>query len=158
MKNRAIPWRWLLLSFLGYGMIGFSCAALLLIFSLPFVISFPVSIVLTLLVALVLSFAAPVGTALMIMMTVALSAGLVVLATYFWNYVLYFWSHSILRSLYWLALLLASGLIWLGISALVRARNKLVKSFRKPYTFLVLAATSSLGLIAGWLIGRYVFP
>ncbi len=139
-------------------MIGFSCAALLLIFSFPFVISFPVSIGLTLLVVLILSVAAPAGTALMILFTVALSAGLVVLATYFWSYVLYFWSHSFIRSLYWLALLLGSGLIWLGISALVRARNKLVKSFRKPYTFLVLAATSSLGLVAGWLIGRSVFP
>jgi hypothetical protein len=158
MRSRAIPWVWLLISFLGYGIIGFSSAALLLIFSVPFAVFFSVSLILASLVALALSFAAPWGAALAISFAVALSAGLVLLATYFWDYVLYFWSQSVFKILYWGGLAVGVGVVWFGISTLVHARHELIKSFRKFQTFLILASTSLAGLIVGWLIGRSVFP
>ncbi|UBF25764.1 hypothetical protein K9N68_30145 [Kovacikia minuta CCNUW1] len=158
MRSRAIPWVWLFISFLSYGIIGFSSAALLLIVSVPFVVFFPVSLILASLVALVLSFAAPWGTALAISFGIALSAGLVLLATYFWDYVLYFWSQSVYKILYWGGLAIWVGVVWFGISTLVHARHELIKSFRKSQTFLILASTSLSGLIIGWLIGRSVFP
>ncbi|MEH2071828.1 MAG: serine/threonine-protein kinase [Nostoc sp.] len=45
---------------------------------------------------------------------------------------------------------------WAGAGAMAVAGDKLLKSFSKFYTFLILASISSLGLGLGWLVYRFL--
>ncbi|WP_265274154.1 hypothetical protein [Nostoc sp. KVJ3] len=45
----------------------------------------------------------------------------------------------------------------LGFFASAWAGDRLLKSFSKVHTFLILASTSSLGLGLGWLVGYRIF-
>ncbi len=152
MTRRPLPWGWLALSFMGYGVIGFSIATIASLYFLPFAKLLIACLTLAAFLVLILTFTVPVGAGLMVGCVIAFSAAFILRAAYFWNFILYFWSDSALRILYVVVLGVALGTAWTGVGALVGARNNLVEGYKKIHTFLILMVVTLSGLGAGWSI------
>jgi hypothetical protein len=157
MSKKPIPWGWLILGFLGYGIVGFALLAVGNFFTLPLGAELVLSLSLAALLALVLTFSATIGTGLLVLLAIGFSASVIFCAAYLWNFVLYFWSNSLLRIVYLVGLGVGLGTVWAGVRGLLGARNELIKVCRKLRTFWILAATSVGGLGLGWLVGYLVF-
>lgn len=156
MTRQSIPWGWLALSFIGYGVIGFSIATIAALYFLPITHLLLACFTLTALLVLILTFSPAIGAGLIVGCTIAFSAAFILRVAYFWNFILYFWSDSARRIWYLVVLGVALGTVWSGVAALIGARNELIEGVRKLHAFLVLVIVTLLGLGVGWAIGWWV--